>query len=68
LPIIEAARANGAESLREIAGELNAQRIPTPRGGEWSATQVQRVLVMVQSRMQTGNCLSASPECVPAAI
>jgi DNA invertase Pin-like site-specific DNA recombinase len=44
-PAIRDARANGATSLRQIAAELNARKIPTPRGtGEWSAVQVQRVL------------------------
>lgn len=37
-------RADGAESLREIAAELNSRGIDTPRGGEWSAVQVKRVL------------------------
>jgi DNA invertase Pin-like site-specific DNA recombinase len=37
-------RAKGAESLREIAAELNSRGLETPRGGEWSAVQVQRVI------------------------
>lgn len=37
-------RAEGAVSLREIAAALNAKGIPTARGGDWSAVQVQRVL------------------------
>lgn len=37
-------RAAGATSLRDIAAGLNARGIPTARGGEWSAVQVQRVL------------------------
>jgi DNA invertase Pin-like site-specific DNA recombinase len=36
-------QASGA-SLREIAAALNARKIPTARGGEWSAVQVKRVL------------------------
>lgn len=44
LPIIEGIKATGAASLRQIAAALNAQGIPTARGGEWSAVQVQRVM------------------------
>jgi len=43
-PTVERIRAKGAVSLRQIAAELNAQGVPTPRGGEWSAVQVSRVL------------------------
>jgi DNA invertase Pin-like site-specific DNA recombinase len=45
LPIIEELKASGAVSLRQIAAGLNARGIETTRGGEWSATQVQRVMV-----------------------
>jgi DNA invertase Pin-like site-specific DNA recombinase len=34
----------GPASLRKIAAGLNERGIPTPRGGEWSAVQVSRVL------------------------
>ncbi len=37
-------QAGGAVSLREIAAALNDRAIPTARGGQWSAVQVQRVL------------------------
>ncbi len=43
-PTIEQIQASGAKTLRQIAAALNAREIPTPRGGEWSAVQVQRVL------------------------
>ena len=43
-PTIEAIKARGAVSLRDIADALNKRGIPTARGGSWSATQVQRVL------------------------
>jgi len=44
-PAIKALKAAGATSLRAIAEGLNAQGIPTARGnGEWTATQVMRVL------------------------
>jgi DNA invertase Pin-like site-specific DNA recombinase len=44
MPVIEAARAGGATSLRQIAAALNERHIPTAKGGEWKAVQVQRVL------------------------
>ena len=42
--IIADVRAAGATSLRDIAAGLNGRAIPAPRGGEWSAGQVRRVL------------------------
>ncbi|CAM3270672.1 hypothetical protein JHFBIEKO_4804 [Methylobacterium mesophilicum] len=42
--IVAEIRAAGAVSLREIAAGLNERGIPTARGGEWSAVQVQRVI------------------------
>ncbi|MCJ2060331.1 recombinase family protein [Methylobacterium sp. J-048] len=44
IPVIAEIQARGAASLRAIAAELNARRIETARGGEWSAVQVKRVL------------------------
>jgi DNA invertase Pin-like site-specific DNA recombinase len=44
LPIIQAIKVEGATSLRQIAAVLNERGITTPRGGEWSAVQVQRLL------------------------
>ena len=44
LPEIEAIRTEGADSLREIAAALNERGIHAPRGGEWQAVQVQRIL------------------------
>ncbi len=43
-PEIRKLQAAGATSLREIAAGLNTAGIPTPRGGQWQAVQVQRVL------------------------
>jgi len=43
-PVIAELRAAGATSLRAIAAGLNDRKIPTARGGEWSAVQVMRVL------------------------
>jgi len=44
LPVIEQVKADGAVTLREIASVLNERGIPTARGGQWSATQVMRIL------------------------
>ena len=41
---IDAARSNGATSLRQIAAVLNGSNITTPRGGKWSAAQVKSVV------------------------
>jgi DNA invertase Pin-like site-specific DNA recombinase len=43
-PTIAELQAGGATSLRDIAEGLNDRGIPTARGGQWSAVQVQRVL------------------------
>ncbi|MGU3664550.1 recombinase family protein [Methylobacterium sp. A49B] len=43
-PMIAAARAERAISLRQIAAVLNARVIPAARSGAWSAAQIQRVL------------------------
>lgn len=48
LPIIRALQAEGAASLRQIADGLNARNIPTARGGQWQAVQVQRVLARAE--------------------
>ena len=44
LPVIHELRAGGAVSLRQIAAGLNEKNVATPRGGDWSAVQVQRAL------------------------
>jgi DNA invertase Pin-like site-specific DNA recombinase len=44
LPVISQIRASGSRSLRAIAAQLNARKIEAPRGGQWAAIQVQRVL------------------------
>jgi DNA invertase Pin-like site-specific DNA recombinase len=44
-PVIAELRAGGAASLRALADGLNSRKIPTARGnGEWSPTQVMRLL------------------------
>jgi hypothetical protein len=44
MPAIRELQAAGVTSLAGIAIGLNDQGIPTPRGGQWQAVQVQRVL------------------------
>jgi DNA invertase Pin-like site-specific DNA recombinase len=47
-PIVEAAQAAGATSLRALAAELDRQHIPAPRGGSWNAKQVSRLLEQIE--------------------
>ncbi|SEH52262.1 recombinase family protein [Magnetospirillum fulvum] len=47
LPIIDAIRAEGITSASGIARALNERGIPTSRGGQWQAVQVQRFLALV---------------------
>ena len=44
LPVIAEIRASGVTTLREIAAELNVRGEETPRGRNWSAMQVSRIL------------------------
>ena len=44
LPLIKTISTDGKLSLRQIAAVLNERKIPTARGGEWSAVQVSRLL------------------------
>jgi DNA invertase Pin-like site-specific DNA recombinase len=48
MPMIEEQRRLGATTLQQIADALNANGAPAPRGGEWSAMQVMRVLKAAQ--------------------
>ncbi|AWJ94283.1 resolvase (plasmid) [Azospirillum baldaniorum] len=45
LPIIRQVQAGGVTTLEGIANALNLRGIKAARGGEWSATQVRRLLV-----------------------
>jgi DNA invertase Pin-like site-specific DNA recombinase len=47
LPIIAEIQGQGTTTLRAIAAELNVRAVDAPRGGEWSAVQVQRVLTSI---------------------
>jgi Recombinase len=42
--IVADVRSSGHTGLRDIAAELNQRAILTPRGGEWHATSVVRLL------------------------
>lgn len=46
--IVTEIREQGATSLRAIAGELNARRIPTSRNKQWQATSVRRLLTRLE--------------------
>lgn len=45
--LIDQAKAEGWTSLRAVAGWLNDRRIMAPRGGDWSASSVRRVIERV---------------------
>ena len=47
-PTIEALRAAGARTLRDLANGLNQQGVPAPRGGSWTAGQVRRTILQPQ--------------------
>ena len=47
MPVIESIRSAGIATLKGIAAELNSRSIPAPRGGQWTATQVSRILSTV---------------------
>lgn len=49
LPVIEGIKAEGITSMGGIAKALNERGIPTARGGQWQAVQVQRLLAAVSS-------------------
>jgi hypothetical protein len=44
LPVIAEVQRQGVTTLRGIAAELNARNFDAPRGGQWSAVQIRRVL------------------------
>jgi DNA invertase Pin-like site-specific DNA recombinase len=44
LPIIREVQATGRESHNSIAGQLNARKVATARGGRWTHVQVRQVL------------------------
>jgi Resolvase, N terminal domain len=46
LPYFREIRAGGANTLRQIAAELNRRGVPAPRGGRWQANMVRRLTAM----------------------
>ena len=50
IPAIEALQAEGITTLRALAAGLNEREIEAPRGGQWTAMQVQRVLPKAEPR------------------
>lgn len=46
--VIRAKQAEG-KGYRTIAAELNAENVPTPRGGQWHLASVQRVISRLAS-------------------
>lgn len=46
-PIIEEIHREGIASATGIAKALNSRQIPTARGGQWQAVQVQRLLAAI---------------------
>jgi DNA invertase Pin-like site-specific DNA recombinase len=47
LPVVRDIQGQGSTSLRQIAAVLNDRGIPTRRGGQWTAVQVQRLLAVI---------------------
>jgi DNA invertase Pin-like site-specific DNA recombinase len=45
--VVTDARATGSTSLRQLAAHLNGLGIRTPRGGEWAAASVSRLLTLL---------------------
>jgi len=43
-PVVRELRAAGITSVRKIAAELNARKVPAANGGAWHATSVARLL------------------------
>jgi DNA invertase Pin-like site-specific DNA recombinase len=52
-PIVKELQAAGATSLRAIAAGLNERSVPTARGGDWSPTQVMRLLEDIERPFAT---------------
>ncbi len=46
-PIVGDIRAAGVDTTSGLARELNVRDIDAPRGGQWGATQVRRLLARI---------------------
>ena len=66
LPVIAEIQRQGITTLRAIAAELNAREIDAPRGGQWSAVQVQRVLIASGARKRAESVSMEKSEAVAA--
>ena len=51
LPIVREIQVVGDLSRREIADELNARKIPAPKGGLWNGAGVSRLLARLESEL-----------------
>ena len=51
LPIVREIQIGGKLLRREIADELNARKIPAPRGGFWNGAGVSRLLARLESEI-----------------
>jgi hypothetical protein len=56
--IVSTLQASGLTSVRSIAGALNDQRIPAPRGDTWHPTAVSRLL----TRLSAHGATAAAPK------
>jgi len=52
LPIVQSIQSIGIRSLKGIAEELNARRIPTARKGQWHARTVHNLIARAQSLLE----------------
>jgi hypothetical protein len=50
LPVIRDIQKSGIQTLRAIAEQLTARRVPTRRGGSWDAPQVRSLLLRSDQR------------------
>lgn len=48
VPLIDSIRQEGVASLGGIAAALNAKGVASPRGGQWTATAVRRLLARIE--------------------
>jgi hypothetical protein len=49
LPIIREVQAAGHTSFNAIAGQLNARKVATARGGHWTHVQVRQIMKRASS-------------------
>ena len=54
LPVIQSIKASGINTLKGIAGALNARGVQTARGGQWYPATVRSVLARSESIRSAG--------------